>query len=901
MPRPGPTDIVPAMLTPGEAVLVPEVAEAVGRHNIEMANKHAVAKRKGIIPMMGYCRGASSVQGYAIGTPDVQQNNSAVQTSVKEPIQNTKPNMLNSATGVTTVGGGNNGQSTANQFTKIAPPMVGMPGVGTGPADNNLAKQNLFARTTMDTAARLGKSGNMGAATGIMQDLNKAKPISNTENRVSALESNFRRPDASITQDMGINTGASKFTALADDNGIQGYSVGTDGAETLAEEKVKNMKQGYASTKQTYPSDKALKEANQGPLTEPIVEQTPVPKPPRQRGGVTAGVSNMNPADISAEDLAAQRYNPVEGKAGGLGGLPQAEKAIQQGLYEKTLGVPQTGPYSIVPPRPTIEVGKNLAPVTRKGIVPVGEVSSEPTKYQFRPGRGGYAPEVQAPGTNLVPAGPRVTAEEANKVYEKFMAEEAAPGPKSAAAKAAEELGRQKPSGAWRPMSAAEAAKQSAKAAAEKAAAPGWEQGMRQAAMPNLRGIIPVAKKALGTVGSVLGAAHQFAQPSAVEVYAQKQAEMGNPQAQKVVAEGGVNPILQKTKSTVGSAAEAVEKPIEEAVVNAARKIMPGNAESEAVEQPLPVGASLKNGAKVGAEFPEIDFSKPSVQAKVGPEVAAAPDRVDNFTPREIGGQYQVDLDKEGSYVKSANKAGMERVAQGLRERGGIVKAASRPAGGVSDFWVNQGYPGGAAQYKAEQQQKALENLALNGGGTGNMSVSEFRRANARQKAAQGILADRERANVQREHLASENQKSEASMAATAAERAYQHSKDVKEAEQKQAEYEQRERIAGDRPVKIGEDIMPTRDVPAYQARKAHEAKVEAAKAYVKDKASMLPGYPSPDEALQQWLAESGTPEGDKVAALQAYLNKAQTPEEKAKFKQGIDQLVKPYAGALHG
>lgn len=1087
MPRPGPSDTIPALLTPGEAVLVPEVAEAVGRHNIETANQHAVAKRKGIVPLQGYSCGSSKVQGYANGTSDTnysvatalpgvatkraisrheirddlsvkgqgfrgningsnRANSPAVtelsvgmavpdsyehipglnprvapltldshekyvdvpsvtpessrqqmreiakgevspevyqqaidsainrQFSGKQPFSGSsdivqgyangtpdaqapsaapapmpiksatpvyqsgnsysdKPNTINNSTGITTVGGGNNGQSIANQFTKIAPPMVGMPGVASGPANNDLAKQNLFARTNLDTAARLGKAGNLDAATGIMQDMNRVKPISaDTENRISNLESSLKGNPA-ITQDMSIGGDQEKFTALANEYGVQGFD---NGSSNVKEPKFKPGVSGFkpdasadyngsfpapepapakvqapkAAPRSAEPkfspgvsdmqhSDIATKEAMRGPLTEPPVKAPAVAKSVRQVGG-GASVGGFTP---SAEEALGQRYNPAEAKAGGLGALPEAEKAIQQGLYEKTLAVPQTGPYSNVPPRPTIEAGRNLAPVTTRGIVPVGRsfhTVKEPAAQQFRPGPGG-APAGEYKVNFTTPTA------EANRAYAQFEAENPTPKVSTPASLAAEELANPKPSGAWRPMSAGEAAKQAEQMAAEKAAAPSWEQGARQAKVPNLKGIVPVIGKTLNTVGSVLGAAKQFAQPSSVEVYAQKRAELGDPQAQKVVSEGGVNPILQRAKSAAGSAASQAEDVIAEGAKKgyaAAEKVtgglLPSEADYEEFKQALPGNAaSTKAAAPTQAPANKTpEAAQPAPEQTKQPEANPQPQQA--FAPKEVeNGQYRVDLDDKGQFIQSANKAGIERVAKGLRERGGIVKAASKPAGAASDFWVNQGYPGGAAQYKAEQEQKALQNVALNGGGTGNMSVSEFRRANVRQKAAQGILADRERAALQREQFAAENKKSEASLAATAAERAYQHSKDVKEEQRHSDEMEQRERIAGDRPVKIGEDIMATRDVPEYQARKAQEAKTQALAKYVKDNSGLFSG--SAEDALIEGLIQHGDAEGDKLVALKAYLERADTPEEKAKYQRGIDQMVKPYRSALNG
>lgn len=71
--------------------------------------------------------------------------------------------------------------------------------------------------------------------------------------------------------------------------------------------------------------------------------------------------------------------------------------------------------------------------------------------------------------------------------------------------------------------------------------------------------------------------------------------------------------------------------------------------------------------------------------------------------------------------------------------------------GQPSPFWQNMGYPGGVEQYrqqKAAQQQQAMQqaqynqllDIALNGGPSGDMSPAEFGAAKRRQKMAMGAL-----------------------------------------------------------------------------------------------------------------------------------------------------------------
>ena len=105
MPRPAPEDTVPAMLAPGEAVLNKEASDLVGRGVIAAANKAGLeVRRKGIVPTAN-CTGPVSVdvpvQGYSEGVSEVPDPN--------------RNNYVNNSTGVTTLGGGANGQSNRKQ------------------------------------------------------------------------------------------------------------------------------------------------------------------------------------------------------------------------------------------------------------------------------------------------------------------------------------------------------------------------------------------------------------------------------------------------------------------------------------------------------------------------------------------------------------------------------------------------------------------------------------------------------------------------------------------------------------------------------------------------------------------------------------------------------------------
>ena len=60
--KPGPTDTIPAWLSPGEAVLNKEASELLGRDTIKALNHKGLAMRKGIVPVQGFEDGTNNVQ-----------------------------------------------------------------------------------------------------------------------------------------------------------------------------------------------------------------------------------------------------------------------------------------------------------------------------------------------------------------------------------------------------------------------------------------------------------------------------------------------------------------------------------------------------------------------------------------------------------------------------------------------------------------------------------------------------------------------------------------------------------------------------------------------------------------------------------------------------------------------
>lgn len=136
---------------------------------------------------------------------------------------------------------------------------------------------------------------------------------------------------------------------------------------------------------------------------------------------------------------------------------------------------------------------------------------------------------------------------------------------------------------------------------------------------------------------------------------------------------------------------------------------------------------------------------------------------MDNMA-RANGGE-AVSQGKGGSirYVKDANG----NIIRSNAATGEMAPIQSRVTSSVnngqpSPFWQNMGYPGGVEQYRqsqAAQQQQAMQqaqynqllDIALNGGASGDMSPAEFGAAKRRQKmamAALGMLNESQRDNA---------------------------------------------------------------------------------------------------------------------------------------------------------
>jgi hypothetical protein len=190
----------------------------------------------------------------------------------------------------------------------------------------------------------------------------------------------------------------------------------------------------------------------------------------------------------------------------------------------------------------------------------------------------------------------------------------------------------------------------------------------------------------------------------------------------------------------------------------------------------LPVGAPLPGGGKVGS--PEGFAAAEKANALPAPQnlgpvgttpttekaiptspnlgpVDAMPAAGQEQIPQtlgEVGAGQGMIVGKDGR-KSIATKTGIykyspsgELISKGTPDKA-PTQSAKAQALGTTDFWLNKGYEGGQAQYLAEQKSKQgdtrrqyLENIALNGGPTGDMSPSEFGRAKRQQATAQNLL-----------------------------------------------------------------------------------------------------------------------------------------------------------------
>lgn len=833
MPTPKPSDTVPAMLTPGEAVLNKEAAELVGRDTIAQANQKGLEMRNQV---QGYADGTDQVSFNQIGAttnPQIApspQNAASLATS--EALREGSAQAFQAKTGykpgsalasgstappvapASLTGGA---QGSGADITKPVEVGVNTPDFSTGSATLGNTKVNKVG-TSYSQGSLANMSGVKSAVGSVTQ------PIS----------TGIMRGMPGITPGATGNNDQAKANMFARTQPIAGmpnnpYNFAKK-AQAAPQQEIQNLPETGARIGEQMPSDAELLNMPGEYEVQGYADGTEKVPAPKKVGGVTASVSDFKPTTTEATESALRPADQVAktGATPGFKNMAAAEKGILADRYRPNFQE-VTGPYSKVPPRPTIEAGKNLVPQQTGQVTPVGGAYSDPAGS--KPFKINYTlegqPYTKSSSTALVPQAQRPSSNSA------------------------------------------------------------WAHEARGAnfggAGANLRGIVGKAANAAGTyiakplgaVGAALGAANTFTQPAGVEIYARNRAAAGDPAAQKVVAEGGVNPLREQYDkpirditggedrsaaqfgSDIGTGLYDMTKgDADRQVVEASQSpeaIAAFKAQRDAKAPKQPEAAIEKPAQDVPAEpkvdFPAIDFSNPAVEATAGP----AQNGDANFGKVVQGnGQTRVELPDSKSYIQSGNQAAMDRVYKGLKERGGIVspppkqsEAAQRA--GTTDFWLNRGYPGGAQQYMAEQKRKGLEDIALNGGVKGTTNVAEIGATKRRQAAAQGLLEQQDKNTATQQQAALEGKKMDITAENTAAvnkqnalHQAAQDARDQRRLEQGEEtlalgnKKEDRETKAAEQaPIKVqykGEKLEGPR--PLIESEKRRIDRTQAAKAW---------------------------------------------------------------------
>lgn len=128
---------------------------------------------------------------------------------------------------------------------------------------------------------------------------------------------------------------------------------------------------------------------------------------------------------------------------------------------------------------------------------------------------------------------------------------------------------------------------------------------------------------------------------------------------------------------------------------------------------------------------------------------------------KAVGGkEYGVNLgDKNGGTIGTgSDKAAAERINAGIAARGGLsspppTQSAAAQAAGTTDFWINNGLPGGAAQFKAEQQQAAQQQQLAQ---IGKLALQGNKEAIAVMQGLGGFYQGQNQQGLQRDAMTNE-------------------------------------------------------------------------------------------------------------------------------------------------
>lgn len=254
------------------------------------------------------------------------------------------------------------------------------------------------------------------------------------------------------------------------------------------------------------------------------------------------------------------------------------------------------------------------------------------------------------------------------------------------------------------------------------------------------------AMRALGGAGSLLGVADVASEDSGRDQYLRLMAEKGNPDAQRIMAQGGSNPIANTAKEAIRSAPGYVMSQLGEMV-------QPATAQAPQAPQGQPF-------APTGHQFGDFPIEQSPAEVARANNGGVAPNNppVQSINLEHENGVNT--LSGNGYSVSSKSKnLGTHSTPESLAQLDSTIAYNSRPE-------VRAKYQANADAYYANEAQKAeqarlanLEDIALNGGGRADQSFTDMFANNKRQKAAQAILGINTDAGLKRQGLGIEQQK----------------------------------------------------------------------------------------------------------------------------------------------
>lgn len=786
MPKPGITDTVPAMLTPGEHVINREAVDILGAGKIAAANKAGLGIRK-MTAAQGYANGGE------VGATAASSRNLAAPSDVAmAAFQKSLDTTPSTSTGLVKRNDKDYGGAPVGSIGGQAVDMrTGAP----------IEKTSTFKgiKPIIPGVTRTGDSfSNIPAMGGV-----KPAGVNNAlKSTFTPTALNFSTPNEQYTPPAGM---ASALTPSA------------TGLSTPNEEYKPQAVQGFAEGTLN----------PKGVQLEPIAADT-IQATPKAAGGImktTGGGSSVGSFTPTTEEIAAQRYASTETKtgiSGSLKTLAAKERAIARPPLPEISAEGMKPGYE---PRSTLSLAPREAPPAFQ-MEAIKTPVNEGFDFLGKSERGIKA----RPSTTFI--GPK-----ASPIVEPTLAEQM--GGAKQSARIAPEAAKMGGAASYTPPKVDPFTGGAVKPAA-------WE-GVGTKIAGAAKGIVKGGARILGGmpvqvlasdivnkealkhdvssgnvgVGTVIRAIGALA--SRLPKYAAERAsEAITGKKAPAIQEYSLNQPAKEAEISPTAPKEAEAEGKETmAPVEAKPALMP--AVEEAIPKTLPAQEQPEVTRTTTAEGKDrMTFPGGYIEQAPGanPLSLSATQGIHNrSTPESLA-------ELARTIARNADPAFQKRLA----EQAKIVndRIAERKAG-----------EGKSAKGAAKEAALArLEDIALNQGPNGSMSPTEFGRVARRQKSAQTLLAGRqsqqqaEEGNViEREKLAQQQKNLEGTAAATAAEREYTHKMGETEAGRKEKELSLKEQDLEDKPrlhTINGENLYVTDEQAAgLQAQADKEKRIE--------------------------------------------------------------------------